>query len=900
MGKKVIFCIFVILFILFISIFSNFISAAVSLGNKSYNLEKNYAPGKALSGWINISIENEPASASFSNNINSKSMALIDFLGANSLEEGMGFRCFPIGCEKKYLLTNPENNKAFSLNYNQEKTISIKITGTIYNIGSLTFDISVSNEKSCLNPLEIDLLDDGTIDWKAKDYSGDYSCTFEEGTGCFNAGEKLSEVQIGTTRFCEKIKLTKGDSFMLGAWVKKGTSKPGSLTMELYSIGGDPISSCNLPEPSLQGGEIGCTIDYENPGVLDYNVCIKANQSTDYNISMENVNPCGFHPPNDNVAVTNQTIFHDYFIFARGEKFGNIGSFTLNPGEYASQQNPENPDMLVDYISQYILKNYGNNCTSGCSIPIKFKAYQSMDVTLSNLNLEYTTDENNAQTENKFYNTATESGMIDSDFLKLEISVLNISVPQGFGNKTFNLYLGNSTILSQKINIIKMPEITKLSPTLISAAIPVKFTAETSSPENKSILKYNWNFGDGSSEEETTINSVTHTYSVTGAYSMELRITDDSGLENSRTFMIIAGNPKTLVNSTLKEYRKRVNGIREEINKYPKWYKSALEKSTGIDDLDSSVKTLEKKFEVASLEDEYINLMNELVSLDVPVKLEKSSEGKIPVVVDKENINLDALDRLGAGSYEQESEDSIKDAIVKWASDTDLEADFFTLSLYGEESITPILSYFKLKITPSGEKDIENYFVINQNAIINSQDVKEMGNDSKITGVRFDSLSEREIEFVIFGDVDITALPVYISPEFSKLEISTEPGQCNNNGKCEEGETWKNCRNDCKPTGRTILYIFILIFLAFVSYIILQEWYKRRYESYLFKNRNDLFNLVNFINNARMKGLDKKEIEKSLKQYGWSLEQVAYAFKKFSGKKTGMPFEIGFKFPEKK
>ena len=105
MGKKVIFCIFVILFILFISIFSNFISAAVSLGNKSYNLEKNYAPGKALSGWINISIENEPASASFSNNINSKSMALIDFLGANSLEEGMGFRCFPIGCEKKYLLT---------------------------------------------------------------------------------------------------------------------------------------------------------------------------------------------------------------------------------------------------------------------------------------------------------------------------------------------------------------------------------------------------------------------------------------------------------------------------------------------------------------------------------------------------------------------------------------------------------------------------------------------------------------------------------------------------------------------------------------------------------------------------------------------------------------------------
>jgi len=88
----------------------------------------------------------------------------------------------------------------------------------------------------------------------------------------------------------------------------------------------------------------------------------------------------------------------------------------------------------------------------------------------------------------------------------------------------------------------------------------------------------------------------------------------------------------------------------------------------------------------------------------------------------------------------------------------------------------------------------------------------------------------------------------------------------------------------------------VLIFAAFVSYIILQEWYKRRYERHLFKNRNDLFNLINFISNAQARGMDKKEIEKRLKEFKWSSEQINYAFKKVKGRKTGMPLEI--KLPE--
>ena len=42
----------------------------------------------------------------------------------------------------------------------------------------------------------------------------------------------------------------------------------------------------------------------------------------------------------------------------------------------------------------------------------------------------------------------------------------------------------------------------------------------------------------------------------------------------------------------------------------------------------------------------------------------------------------------------------------------------------------------------------------------------------------------------------------------------------------------------------------------------------------------DLFNLTNFIKNARLKGMNKKEIEEKLKKTGWAKKQIDFAFSK--------------------
>ena len=82
-----------------------------------------------------------------------------------------------------------------------------------------------------------------------------------------------------------------------------------------------------------------------------------------------------------------------------------------------------------------------------------------------------------------------------------------------------------------------------------------------------------------------------------------------------------------------------------------------------------------------------------------------------------------------------------------------------------------------------------------------------------------------------------------------------------------------------------------------VVYIILQEWYKRYYENYLFKDKNQLFNLITFMHNSLNQKLSRDQIFEKLRPLRWSNEQLVYAWKKLHGKRTGMweiPIFISF------
>jgi hypothetical protein len=91
-----------------------------------------------------------------------------------------------------------------------------------------------------------------------------------------------------------------------------------------------------------------------------------------------------------------------------------------------------------------------------------------------------------------------------------------------------------------------------------------------------------------------------------------------------------------------------------------------------------------------------------------------------------------------------------------------------------------------------------------------------------------------------------------------------------------------------KNYGLLIFYLFLILLFGFLAYFGMEQWYKRKYENYLFKDRNSLYNVMVFVTNEKNEGNSKEEIREKLKKAGWSAEQIRYILRKFHGEETGM------------
>jgi len=152
---------------------------------------------------------------------------------------------------------------------------------------------------------------------------------------------------------------------------------------------------------------------------------------------------------------------------------------------------------------------------------------------------------------------------------------------------------------------------------------------------------------------------------------------------------------------------------------------------------------------------------------------------------------------------------------------------------------------------------------------------KENYLENEESGYTYIELTEpTKIVFSTTEEINLNEFSFFISPKLSQLNLSEVPS-------FEEESNF----------SKWILFIsliFLLLIIGIIVYITLQIWYKKKYEDHLFKNRTHLYNLVTYIENSRKKGLKDSEISSKLKKAGWDSEQVAYAMKKHSGKRTGM------------
>lgn len=844
MEKKEVIVLFICLILL---VLLETVIASFTVGKPVSDIETTYARDANLRGWINISLEDESVNSLLTANINGQ-INILDFLDENDAD----YDCNPSTCESSYSAqsgTSAESKQA-SLTNGEEKTYVFLISGDYEDIYNLSFSISSTAGKSCTNPLKIDLGEE-SIDWKFDSSSNDFSCFVDD--GCYEDDKGFaSEYHLTTTPFCEKINLKEGSKFELGAWVKKGSGTP-ELKMQIYDLDGDKLEDeggeCILPsaDASELGGLINCKVNFSSSG-QDYYVCIASTSATDWKIKNESHDPCGSvgFPFQENI---------DFYVYAKNAKFNELSSLDIRDEDIQNNDY----ESFSELIEEYINDNYDNDCTSGCYIPIKFISGATQTLTINNIVLAYNAG---ARRSNFLYDAVEKQATIDMDFEKLDLKYSNLTVTGAYGDKVLKLYLGGDLIDSETIEITKMAEVEDISPTTVAAGVETKFVLEVSNKTQ--IESYEWDFGDDT-EDTTSTNYVTHTYTEVDDYELTVKIIDEDDNENTKSFTISVISPKNLIPELLQNKKRDLRKLQNATNNLPTWIRNYIYSQIDLDDLNKSLSDIEEQYEEAEDEEEYIEVMLNLNKISMPKDFIKSESASSIFIPEQDNIDLENLQIAGAGAYDEGYSSQYKEAIVGWfIENVDANYNYKVYSFIYSDRNEPILTSFSLTLEPT-----EEIHLVLEDSPVLKQDYDEE------THTGFYSLtidSKETLEFLYPGKV-LLEEKVYSSSEFRKLNLGVEP--------LEPGKAW----------GWILLFLIILFVFAFIAYIILQQWYKRNYENSIFKNRNDLFNLQNFIKNAFARGMQNKEIISKLKKAGWKREQIIYAINKVKGKSLGM-FEI--------
>jgi PKD repeat protein len=728
--------------------------------------------------------------------------------------------------------------------------------------------INSNASKSNSPQLYIDVLNDGETDWSSYKPSTNFLTKLY---GCYRTESQEGEVSLASQlQYCEKITLPASPRIKVGANIIGS----GNAEFELSIRKTDGVSSSRCEVSTSSGGEISCVPkdnqarEFYTRETGDFFVCIKAFSGSAYKIHYETTDPCGYS------GSYSGSYAADYEIFAQPAEYDPVGSFILNNTEI---RNSTGLDYYIENeISDYIQEKY-DNCSEGCIIPIKFTG-ESQEVILSDLNLVVTTDVG-ALSITRISELSKLPVKITSGFQKLYLNKTNFSVPGKMGEYNLSLELNKSRIFLEKISVKNLTKIESLSynPGTVMAAFPTNFSVKLSDAP-QSNLTYKWNFGDGS-HSETKWNSVVHKYNALGKFNLTITI-ESQQLSISKTFEIEAKAPIQAVNLVLAEKQKNLENVTASIQKLEPFYRDSLRSVLNITELEEELEAIELANKSADSDEDYVDIMELLFGLDIPKSVKTTSEAEGAFFFPEEEIiNLDILEEIGSGSYEESKSDKYKDAIIEWSyGHAEITMDFEELSAVYDDGDEPILRVFNLGIELDEEPEYELYLIMKEMDDLRFKEDYSEESIEEYVYITIDD-SDTSVIFSTTESIDFTDIPMFISPGISRLSISD----------IQESEKKS-------ATGLIIVGICLLIVIAFIIYFLLQEWYDKKYESHLFRNKNDLYNIVSYVHTLKRMGVGNEQIISRLKRAKWKSEQISYVMKKYAGKKTGMP-KI---FPSKK
>lgn len=830
-----------------------------SFNHKNHQIKQVYSEGEKITGWANISFEDEPAESKFTSNFQGN-ISLIDLLDKNELVGNVDYNCSTPNCKDNY----QASNEITQLTLNEDKIIGLKVTGgDITSIESLKFRVQSDFSATCISPLFIDVLNNDEDILISDKYTDDDSCV-SPNYACFDQQIGHQEVTLSANLYCNRVTLPRAAAHKLGANIKNSTNgKSSQIKMNLLSVDGVFLGECILPKHTQGVENLECIINYATPEQKDYLACVKLGTTSggtpDYKINSETNNPiCG--SDNEGLSFT-----RDYEIYTKMMRFDGV-DMLVDDGLFSRLYNLN----LVSYVSDYVYNNYQGICQPYCIVPVKIYGTSGQTLTFSEVVFSYK-DGNTLVNDNNLYGTSVSPVTINSKPLKLDIGKANFLIPYGTTQNKFRLSLDGRKVFEDTIKVSKSFEF-DVSPKFVAFGRNVLFKATV--PGNKTIIKSEWDFGDGE-EEISSGSSVSHTYIEEGSFDLKVTLTSSDNLTGTRSFQINVGDAKESAEKTIADYKIRISDIKKDILGYPDWIKVLIEQKIDVDELKFGLNSSEYDYNHAETDEDYVQVMLDLLDLSIPYSINVSKNGKLPLAIGFENIDVSYIESISGSEVSDQSE--LEQAIGGWMADNyDGNINFEDISAFYDRGPEVILSKFKTDVIPVGDS-VDSNFIIGYS----SEGIKFKSDYGEIpveggTYIPLDG-SRKNFEFSIVDGIATEDLGIYISPAINVLGIADQQIREPKSNKFN----WIIF----------ILGIVVLFVVTFVVYIILQEWYKRNYESHLFKSENELYNLVNFVNNARKNGMNDSQIRFKLKQNKWTGEQVAYATRKLDGKRTGM-FEI--------
>lgn len=855
--------IFVIFFSFFILIFfSEIFSASYSIGEPNSSIELVYGPSDSIIGWVNMSFNQELANTNFTASVNGveKSITLLELLKKSNSQ----YSCIPLDCNESYSLkenSQPEQTKIFNLNENEEKIVGLNLTGNIISISSISFNVQSNAPPSCQNQLKIDFLNDNTFEFINNKSSGQ-SC-LSKNYSCYLQSPSEENLELGSIPFCQKFLLTEAPAYSVGAWIKNNSGNK-EIRLSLYNKNNYEVGNCKIQQQiPTSGGEVSCDINYTVKKPEEYTLCIYSVSGTgSFNIkgySAQGNSSCGYYgsPPGSGFNAA-------YSLFVQPKGFDSPGNLQipnlLSTGESLSS-------LAQDYINE----KYGSlNCgTAGCIIPIRIYSGAQQQLNLTGLSLVYQKDIGTAS-DYKFYDIEKAPQRIFSGFQKIYLSSANFTLPKEFGAYSFSLKYNNSLIFTKKINVTDVPRVLSINTLRAPASYPTEFVITISSSRN--ISRIFWDFGDGSTET-TTINKTTHTYQNIGIYNLTINITDIRGLSSVKKFEINVTSPKDVIEPRIEKIRENLNSIDKNIKSFDAFSQEAIKENLNLEEINSTINSLEEQFNNASSDEDYISIITELLKVNVPKNVFLFS--KVPatqIVPEKDNIDLSLIKTITNENITIEDEEAYKDNILRWYFDNfEIKATQSKYFSEYEDYSSPLINSFTIDIAENTSEDY--YIIIPKLDNLYIEKGTSFSEEGNYIYIKSKDIKNNRFSFSTTEDISVLDVPIIVSPKLTSLNIIEEVKQP-------------------EKTPKNLILIFVIIFLVIVFvavYLFLRAWYNKKYEDYLFKNKNDLYNIAAYITTAKRRGISDKEIIENLKKSGWNSEQIRYAMRKYAGKKTGMP-----------